>query len=121
MNYIKYYHDNVRVSVRAIALCTSEELNHELSIITDTILDTLTDHNADPSIYDALSMYMILTDNEDEVDSDTYDSIYSDIYNDVYSRLELLLKRRGFVRAGDYDIMSEDLYNKEVYGGEDNE
>ncbi len=119
MIYIKHYHDNVRRVVRSITLYSPEELDLELSTITYSILDTLTDHNADKSIYDILSDYMILVENEDDVEPDTYDALFEDYYHDIYYRLVSLLKLRGYVRAGDYDIMSEDLYNKEVYGNED--
>lgn len=112
MVYIKHYHDNVRRVVRSITLYSPEELNLELSTITYSILDTLTDHNADKSIYDILSDYIVL------LEPDTYDALFDDFYQAIYNRLECLLERRGYVRAGDYDIMTEDLYNKEVYGNE---
>lgn len=119
MVYIKHYHDNVRRVVRSITLYSPEELDLELSTITYSILDTLTDHNADKSIYDILSDYKVLVENEDDVEPDTYDALFDDFYQAIYNRLECLLERRGYVRAGDYDIMTETLYDKEVYGHED--
>lgn len=105
--------------MRSITLYVPEELDLELSTITYSILDTLTDHNADKSIYDTLSDYMVLVENEDDVEPDTYDALYEEFYQAIYSRLEYLLERRGYIRAGDYDVMTEDLYNKEVYNNED--
>lgn len=118
MVFIKHYHDNVRRVVKSITIYTQDQLDIEISTITYSILDTLTDHNADKSIYDTLSDYMVLVENEDDIEPDTYDALYDDFYQAIYDRLESLLDRRGYVRAGDYDIMSEDLYNKEVYGYE---
>ena len=119
MVFIKYYRDNVRRVVKSITIYTQDQLDIELSTITHTILDTLPDHNADKSIYDILSDYMVLVENEDDVEPDTYDALFEDFYQAIYSRLESLLDRRGYVRAGDYDIMTEELYNKEVYNDED--
>ena len=119
MVYIKHYHDNVRHVVKSITIYTQDQLDIELSTITYTILDTLTDHNADMSIYDILADYTVLAENEDDVEPDTYDALFDEFYQSIYSRLESLLDLRGYVRAGDYDIMTKDLYDKEVYSDED--
>lgn len=119
MVYIKKFHENTRRTVRSVTLYTPDELDIELSTITYMILDTLTDPNNDKVICDYLGDYLVLLENEDDVDPDTYDALFDDFYQSIYSRLESLLDRRGYVRAGDYDIMTEDLYNKEVYSNED--
>ena len=119
MVYVKHYHDNVRRIVRSITLYTPEELELELSTITYSILDTLTDPNNDKVISEHLGDYLVLLENEDEVEPDLYDALYDEYYWKIMYRLMYLLKTRYRINGGDYDVMTEDLYDKEVYGNED--
>lgn len=103
--YIKQYHDNVRHAVRSIMIYTPENLDYELSVITYAEMDNLTDYNNDPEINKLLDELLTINEEEDETDPDIYDALMDEYYWKIMYRLLKILKTRGRINGGDYDIL----------------
>ena len=105
MKYIKQYHDNIRCVNRSKELYDLDQLDHELSVITSHILDSLTDHNGDYFINQVINDYRVLLENEDDLSSDECDALMDEYYWKIMYELMKILKTRGRINGGDYDII----------------
>lgn len=108
MEYIKQYHDNVRHIVRSITIYTPENLDYELSVITYAAMDNFTDYNNDPEINRLLDELLTIYEEEDETEPDIYDAIMDEYYWKLMYRLLKILKTRGRINGGDYDILMKE-------------
>ncbi len=108
MTYKKVYHDNVRRSIRSETLYTPDQLAHEISVIAYSILDNLTDHNNDTIMNQIIDEYLVLVENEEDIDTDLYEDLFDDFYLRICSRLELIFGVKHRLNGGDYDIIMEE-------------
>ena len=108
MVYLKQYHDNVCHAVRSISIYTPEGLDHELSIITYSAMDNLTDYNNDPEINRLLDELLTIIEEEDETEPELYDMLIDEYYESIFERLRKILETRGRINGGDYDIIMEE-------------
>lgn len=105
MEYIKEYHDNVCHAVRSITIYTIENLNYYLSVLAYDMMDNLTDYNNDVVISYILDDILEYRKEEDELDPHLYDALMDNAYNYIKNRLYEILRTRGRINGGDYDIL----------------
>ena len=107
MVFLKQYHDNVRHAAREITIYTPEGVDHELSVITYSEMDNLTDYNNDPEINKLLDELLTINEEEDEVEPELYDMLFDEYYESIFERLRKILETRGRINGCDYDIIKK--------------
>ena len=68
----------------------------------------LIDHNNDTIMNQIIDEYLVLVENEEDIDTDLYEYLFDDFYLRICSRLETIFGVKHRLNGSDYDIIKEE-------------